>query len=677
MRAVATASARGAPGSARLGRARGSPPLWAVRRPRANRRAARATLVFRANLDDRVGSESRANRGAARPSTPRAPTPAETWADEPERPPPSAYDLSEEDARAPPSSWPRDDRADARRADDTADARPRGFDRRDSPPPPPRPEPSLADQLPGGVGAVVAWILRAVSTTSDATARALAGLFPRSVPLATLRTLAYILWACLLFAVFQRLLSAFVLIGGLALLAIAVANGESMGAGRGGGFDDRRGRRPGDAWGTRSRSFDASRDDARRRRRNQTPWGRTMTRPEPEGAWTYAAEETSQDAGTTGTGTGGEFGRDEFYGGDEFARGDSEGFDDGRFTSWDTNRRGDFEFSAPFGAEWRAAATAAAATAAETMRAAAAAANATNANANARNPAADVASFGADAIDRVVASFEGAAGAADAGFSFDAFAAKDDTRPDREKKRDERKYDDAEDSDDDDDDDVVDVEARSVPFDEWVGRPSRDDVTEATSDESVSDSRRRAGGDDRSDRSDRSGVWTAATYRTQGGASSSSSGWRRDATEPNDDDRFDGFDGFDREGGYDRWTEASRAAFEEAKNFAGFGGGGGARGSRARDAGPNRWREFVTGRFYGTYQEDLVSASWAREGEDEGDEGRRGGDGEFAPSAVAKEAEIRDGRFVDGAWIVDDDDDDARGARDDDDDGGVDARAVR
>ena len=671
MRAVATASARGAPGSARLGRARGSPPLSAVRRPRANRRAARATLVFRANLDDRVGSEPRANRGAARPSTPRAPTPAETWADEPERPPPSVYDLSEEDARASPSSWPRDVRADAPRADDTADARPRGFDRRDAPPPPPRPEPSLADQLPDGVGAVVAWILRAVSTTSDATARALAGLFPRSVPLATLRTLAYVLWACLLFAVFQRLLSAFVLIGGLALLAIAVANGESMGAKRGGGFDDRRGRRPGDAWGTKSQSFDAARDRARRRRRKQTPWGRTMMNAEPEDWWTYrGAEEASYDVGTTGTGTGGEFGPDEFAGpgdefagpGDEFFAGPGDEFagsDDGRFASWDTNRRD------AFGAEWRAAATAAAVTAAETMRAARAAAVTA---ANSQNPAADVASFSADAVDRVVASFEGAAGAADAGFSFDAFAAKDDDV----EREDERADDDAGVSDEDDD--VVDVEATSVPFDEWVGRPppARDDVAEATSDESDSDSRRRVNGDGRSGPSESSGGWTAATYGSPRGASSS--GWRRESY---DDERFDGFDRFDgsdREGGYDRWTEASRAAFEEAKNFAGFGGGG-ARGSRARDAGPNRWREFVTGRFYGAYQEDLVSASWAREGEDEGDEERRSGDESVAPSAVVNEAEIRDGRFVDGAWIVDDD---AREDGDDGDgDGGGDARAVR
>ena len=254
----------------------------------------------------------------------------------------------------------------------------------------------------------------------------------------------------------------------------------------------------------------------------------------------------------------------------------------------------------------------------------------------------------ARAADRVVASFEGAAGAADAGFSFDAFAAKDDDV----EREDERRDDDAEDSDSDSDDgDVVDVEARSVPFDEWVGRPSRDDVTEATSDESVSDSWRRAGGDDRSDRSERSGGWTAATYRTPGGASSSSSGWRRDATEPNDDDRFDGFD---REGGYDRWTEASRAAFEEAKNFAGFGGGGAAR-SRARGTRAEPMARVCHGAILRAYQEDLVSASWAREGEDEGDEERRSGDESVAPSAVVNEAEIRDGRFVDGGWIVDDD----------------------
>ena len=79
-----------------------------------------------------------------------------------------------------------------------------------------------------------------------------------------------------------------------------------------------------------------------------------MMTAEPEDWWTYrGAEEASYDVGTTGTGTGGEFGPDEFAGpgdefagpGDEFFAGPGDEFagsDDGRFASWDTNRRDAF-----------------------------------------------------------------------------------------------------------------------------------------------------------------------------------------------------------------------------------------------------------------------------------------------------------------------------------------------
>ena len=66
----------------------------------------------------------------------------------------------------------------------------------------------------------MSWLLGVVSSLSNATASALAGIAPRGVPMATLRTAAYLLWGFLFFVVFQKLIGAFVLIGGLALLAI-------------------------------------------------------------------------------------------------------------------------------------------------------------------------------------------------------------------------------------------------------------------------------------------------------------------------------------------------------------------------------------------------------------------------------------------------------------------------
>jgi len=73
------------------------------------------------------------------------------------------------------------------------------------------------------------------------------------------------LWGFFVFVVFQKLISSFVLIGGLVLLALAVAQGESGGrmggaqrksgggggGGGQGGWDPRDGRAPGSAWGTR------------------------------------------------------------------------------------------------------------------------------------------------------------------------------------------------------------------------------------------------------------------------------------------------------------------------------------------------------------------------------------------------------------------------------------------
>ena len=69
---------------------------------------------------------------------------------------------------------------------------------------------SFGESLPGAAGAAVSWLLKAVALVSDATATNLAFLFPRAVPRATLRALAFGAWALLFFAVFQKLLSTIV-----------------------------------------------------------------------------------------------------------------------------------------------------------------------------------------------------------------------------------------------------------------------------------------------------------------------------------------------------------------------------------------------------------------------------------------------------------------------------------
>ena len=148
----------------------------------------------------------------------------------------------------------------------------------DDPFAPPTPPSSLfsGDALPAAVGAVVSFVLTIIASVSDATARVLARTTPRGVPMATLRTLSYLLWGFLFFALFQRVVGVVVLVGGLALLAVAVARGEGMGMGPTGAgvgdWDPRDGgdRGTGDAWGSRARNFDAFRDaDARRRRRRR------------------------------------------------------------------------------------------------------------------------------------------------------------------------------------------------------------------------------------------------------------------------------------------------------------------------------------------------------------------------------------------------------------------------
>ena len=120
-----------------------------------------------------------------------------------------------------------------------------------------------AESLPGVMGAATRAILAACSSMSDVTARALAGVFPRSVPMASLRTLAYLLWGFLFFVVFQRVISGFVLVGGLLLLAVAVAQGETSRGFGGNDGDPRDGRARGAAFGSRGSNFDEFRDRVR------------------------------------------------------------------------------------------------------------------------------------------------------------------------------------------------------------------------------------------------------------------------------------------------------------------------------------------------------------------------------------------------------------------------------
>ena len=166
---------------------------------------------------------------------------------------------------------------------------------------------------------------------------------------------------------------------------------------------------------------------------------------------------------------------------------------------------------------------------------------------------------------------------------------------------------------------MVDVEA--VSFDDWVGRRSETPGrTEETKKESTSFSSDATREDDVVDEDD-----LVDDERER--ASRSRSRFDRF-------DEFDGFDGFDRfdgrrdayaSGGYDRWASVSRNALDDAARLAAEalgvdGAGFGDRevaGSRSGER-KNRWREFLTGRFYGAFQEDVVPVRFARDDETDG-----------------------------------------------------------
>jgi hypothetical protein len=494
---------------------------------------------------------------------------------------------------------------------------------------------SFGESLPSAAGAAVSWLLKAVALVSDATASNLQYLFPRAVPRSTLRALAYGVWALLFFAVFQKLLSTFVLVGGAALLAVAVASGEA-GARRGSdaarrNFDTRRGSRPSrGAWGSRGESFDAFTDAVSRRRREAFWRGATArsTRAMRE-FWNVPGDDARMyEAGD------GDIPGDDARGGDapgtasERAFGGNDDiFEPGDFSLRD---RGD-------ASDWSAAATEAAAAAAAT------AAAAVRAAAEAASVAADQGPGGSARVPKTRSendpteeeeTFDGAAGAADAGFAFESRASETRSAADA----------------------VVDVEA--VSFDDWVGRrsetPGRTEETKKESTSFSSDATRENNLVDEDDLVDDERERTS-----------------RSRSRFDEFDEFDGFDRFDgrRDAstsvGYDRWASVSRNALDDAARLAAEalgvdGAGFGNRevsGSRSGER-KNRWREFLTGRFYGAFQEDVVPVRFAY-----GDENDETDDESYASEtarATAGRTKKRtretavpaNGRFVNGAWVV-------------------------
>jgi hypothetical protein len=225
---------------------------------------------------------------------------------------------------------------------------------------------------------------------------------------------------------------------------------------------------------------------------------------------------------------------------------------------------------------------------------------------------------------------------------------------------------------------VVDVEA--VPFDDWVGRRSEEGKTKKET------------------RASRDGKDEDAPFSSPD-ADDVDARAEDSAADALDDDAFgfenEGFFGRDRStrpranerargdrrdaygtyetGGYDRWASVSRNALDDAARLAssalgvdGAGRGGRTVAGSSSGERENRWREFLTGRFYGAFQEDVVPVRFARDARnamDETDPLAAGAneDSRERTNRVAT-AERRkktasdvpaDGRFVDGAWIDD------------------------
>ena len=624
----------------------------------------------------RVCRESRVTRSAARPDDPdgrpsrkSAQNPVlESWADEPEtsgsRPNPSwddawddAWDTSrsarsgafrerperlelDDDGRPKEASGTRrdddvprddedDDEKDSRRTptdDDAAGAEPGSFfyrDRESSPR-----GGGFAESVPGAAGRAVSWTLKAVALVSDATASLLAPLFPRAIPRATLRTAAYFLWAAVLAAVFQKLLSTFVLVGGLALLAIAVASGEASRSASGesrGNFEKRRSGPSDGAWGSRNESFDAFVDRMERKKRDAF-WGGAAKRSTHamREFWTDIRGDDAYDAfdlsdGSSSASRGKGMGESRRRDGDR-------GSADHPAREWIPrafrDSMDDHEF-AP--SDWSAAAAAAAAAA--TRAAAEAAGNAFDEVSSSVTSSTGTSSFD-EKNARVDFDGGGAAAAAAAGFAF---------RSDELTPRETYSS-----SASDSRDSAVDVEA--VSFDAWVGRR---DEKETKTPYGLTDP-------------------VEPRFRTPRDAFENS----REANGSSGDffereGRFSDFDSaarsFGSNSGYDRWTNASRTALDDAARRAAdaLGVERNRRGSNLGPAGSgtggerkNRWREFLTGRFAGAFQEDLVRARF--EGTFASDDDERPTDSPpevYGAAGKTGNATFRDGRFVNGAWI--------------------------
>ena len=597
--------------------------------------------------------ERERERAPRRNPSPRAPpaefSAADTWDDSLEWPrspatPPPSYDRRESERDASPSGsgqqppndeeefGARGERRESRYGaredfgrDDWAAFEPRGaYDEwRGSRDGRSGPGWNPAESLPGVMGAATRAILAACSSMSDVTARALAGVFPRSVPMASLRTLAYLLWGFLFFVVFQRVISGFVLVGGLLLLAVAVAQGETSRGFGGSDGDPRDGRARGAAFGSRGSNFDEFRDRRareRRRRRAEDFFGAAAA---AAGAapmmewWNERAEYERDFYGYPGGGGGDDDDDDDDFRGDD---GYAYGFPDDR--SGEARRRsydsdGDFVDVTPPAIDWSKLA--------DTVRRAAQAEEFRVVN-DGINEGIKMAN---DAVRGFQGTFEGAGGAGEAGFSFskEPVSAADDVHDDDDGIR-------SPDLKDDDDDDasgpssgdptVVDVEARAVPFDEWFSRGSTDASDRGfplTSDDAAAGSPSSSPSSSSSSSSsppppppppregraayrDSPSRWTAGTYR-----------------DPNASARGD-----------DR-ADAGRREW----GYGAFGRDAGAPpyGSDRGGAGRNRWREFMTGRFYGEFQEDLIAARFDVGGgvaveEEEEEEEKRGATGRGA-----------------------------------------------
>ena len=606
------------------------------------------------------------------------------------------------------------------------------------------------DVVPGAVGVAVSWVLGAVSSVSNATASVLAGVAPRGVPFATLRTLAYLLWGGLFVLAFQRLLAGVVLIGGLGLLAVGVAQtetssgwtdgGRSDDAGsrrrtRQGSGDPRDGRRArGAVFGSRGENFDAFRDATARVKARR--WREQFFGDLPTSAagvmrefWNepLAYERTSRaaagggpvDAAASGYGEGfpGEYPPDAFDAPKTKGQAVSESAPRTRddTLSWNgfehddvpLRREGEGEFTGgAIGVDLGVTAEA-------TFASAAAGAGPSNqtrggedemaavkedTNPGQTSGAAASAGFGdilGGALASVAASFDGAGPAGEAGFSFEGMK--------RGKKKpgsitgtpvalgDPR-------------DAVVDVEARTVTFDEWLGAtPTSSESPASSSTTSTSTSTPSAtspawaddggGARDRSRghpsavnerNAPRNGTttdagmgsryeqtvrdgggggdwrtpprWTAATYRNgEGGRPSDRRGGYRDAEEARTGPPFNapfisGFDGVndvDPNGGFAGGFRHPDADFERRRPI----GRPPAFGRVPSGAANTRWlREFMTGRFYGEYQEDMVSARFedVSVGGVSGDR-EEGSGGEMRRGETSRSTEeTSDGRSVGG-----------------------------